>query len=223
MFCERIMLAQETIKINCPKCNGDVIRYGKNSDKQVYFCKNCNVKFSDNGLKNKTYAPLIITNAITYYNLGNTLDETVKLVNKRFNIKVSKSTVHFWINDFSKICSYKKLRRDILKNYKNDKEKIIESCSFKHSGLTYNFMYHKPKLGMLCKKFPTLSNFILNMRKDCPSTYFENGERCSSFKLDVDVRKEGRYNQACKLAGFSLKGCNKNTERHNLVEFHAGK
>jgi len=37
-------------------------------------------------------------------------------------------------------------------------------------------------------------------------------------KLDVNIKKQGWSNQACKLAAFALKACNKNKERHNKVE-----
>jgi len=210
------MAAIDSKKIICPKCKKkEVIRYGWQSDKQFYYCNDCKKKFTIYRLKNKTYGPKIITNAISYYNLGHTLNETVKLINKRFKVKVSKSSVHSWIKEFSSVCSYKKQRSRVVKKYSGN---IIDSFSFQHSGLTYNFTYHRPKLEFLAAMFPTLICFILDKEKKCPSDFFNENERCSKIQLEVKFKKEGRYNQACKLADIALRACYKNCERHNIVE-----
>jgi transposase-like protein len=210
------MAAIDSKKIICPKCNKkEIIRYGWQEGKQIYFCKDCKKKFRTNRLKNKTYSSKIITNAITYYNLGNTLNETVKLINMRFKVKISKSCIHKWIKEFSSICSYKKLRSRVVKKYSGN---IIDSFSFQHSGLTYNFTYHIPKLEFLAARFPSLIRFILDMEKECPSDFFKEDERCSQLKIDAKIKKEGKYNQACRLADLALRACYKNCERHNFVE-----
>jgi len=167
------------------------------------------------GLKNKAYNSRVITNAISYYNLGNTLEESARLINRRFKVKVSKSSVHSWIKEFSDICTYRKLRPQVVKKYKGN---IVFSFSFKHSGLTYNFMYHLPKMEMLCSSYPSLIQYLRNMENRCPSDIFKEDERCSQLLIDVEIKKEGRYNKACKLAGFALKACIRNSERHNVVE-----
>lgn len=215
------MVVIDSKNLICPKCkNKEIIRYGWQEGKQLFFCKDCKKKFRTNRLKNKTYSPKIITNAITYYNLGNTLNETVKLINRRFKVKISAVSVHYWIKEFKHICSYWKLRPDILKKYdisKNNMD-IIEAFSFKHSGLTYNFMYHKPKLEMLFHRFMSIRKYLTTMKDVCPSDFFKEDERCSQLQFDVIIKKEGKYNQACRLADLALSACYKNCERHNFVE-----
>jgi len=202
--------------IKCPNCNGkNIIKYGRYGDKQLYYCKDCQKKFMSPGLKNKTYNPVVVTNAITYYNLGNTLEETAKLVNRKYKVKVSKSSVHSWIKEFSDICTYEKLRSKVMKKYKDD---IIFESSFQHSGLTYNFRYHLPKLEMLCTRFPSPTRYLKGMKNRCPSDIFKENERCSQLQFDVAIKREGRYNHACKLAGLALEACSRNKERHNVVE-----
>ena len=67
------MAAIDNKKIVCPKCKKEeIIRYGRKRGKQLYFCRDCKKKFVINRLKNKTYSPKIIINAITYDNLGHT-------------------------------------------------------------------------------------------------------------------------------------------------------
>ena len=202
--------------VRCPGCNGiSIIKYGRYGDDQIFYCNDCGKKFMKTGLKNKTYNPVIITNAITYYNLGNTLEESARLINRRFKVKVSKSTIHSWVKEFSNICTYRKLRPQVVKKY-NDK--LIFAFSFQHSGLTYDFKYHLPKLEMLCSSFPSLIKYLKDMKNRCPSDIFKENERCSQVLIGVKIKREERYNHACKLAGFALKACSRNRERHNTVE-----
>lgn len=204
--------------VKCPHCSdGNIVKYGHSNSKQIFYCKNCRKRFTNKALKNKTYNSKVITCSITWYNLGNTLEQSAKYVNRRFKVKVSKSSVHNWIKEFSDICSYDKLRSQVIKKYTN--KNIIFSFSFKHSGLTYDFQYHIPKLEILSSKHPMLMQYLRNMENRCPSDIFKENERCSQIKLkDVKIKKQKRYNQACKLAGLALKACDKNIERHNRVE-----
>jgi len=202
--------------VRCPDCNGkNIVRYGWYGSEQIFYCNNCRRKFKNRGLKNKTYSPMVITSNITCYNLGNTLEESAKSVNKRFKIKVSKSSVHSWVKEFSDICTYWKLRPEVVKKYK---DKIVHAFSFQHSGLTYNFRYHLPKVELLCNKYPSLIQYLRDMEKRCPSDLFKEDERCSQLLVDVKIKKEGVHNQACKLAGFVLTACTRNIERHEMVE-----
>jgi len=215
------MAINDNKKLICPRCkNKEIIRYGWQQENQIYFCKVCKKKFRTNKLKNKTYSPKIITNAITYYNSGYSLNETVKLINRRFKVKISAVSVHYWIKEFKNICSYWKLRPAVMKKYNKAKNKVevIESFSFKHSGLTYDFMYHIPKLEMLSQRFISLSKYLKSMKELCPSDLFNENQRCSQLKIDISFKKMGKYNQACQLADLALKACFKNRQRHNFVE-----
>ena len=200
----------------CPICNKkDIVYNGWNQNKQIYYCKNCKKKFIRTELKNNNYNSTIIISAISYYNLGNTLDEVVQLINKKYKINVADNIIYSWIKDYYKICNYQKIRSYILKNHNGG---IIDAFSFNHHNLTYNFMFHKPKLKFLCDKYPNLLNYILKMKELYPRNFFNKDKKHSNLKLDIDFRREGRYNQACKLADFSLRACNKNFERHKVIE-----
>lgn len=202
--------------VKCPYCDGkNIIKYGRYNGEQVYFCNDCRRKIVNRGLKNKTYNPAVVTSAITYYNLGNTLENSAKLINRRFKVKASKSSVHSWVQEFSDICTYGKLRPRVVKKYK---DKIVFAFSFQHSGLTYDFRYHLPKVEMLCARYPSLIQYLTDMEKQCPSDIFKEDERCSQLRVDVDIKREGWYNLACKLAGFALTACDNTRERHNAVE-----
>ncbi len=191
------------------------IKYPNRTGKTKNFYKDNKRETSIKKLLNKVNSSKVIASSISYYNLGNSLNETVNHINEKHKIKVQNSTVQKWIEDFNKICNNKKIRSNIVKNYKSN---IISSFSFQHAGLIYNFKYHKPKLEILCDDFPTLVSYIKNLKNECPQNFFDTDERCSQLKLDVKILKEGKYNLACRLADFSLKYCNSKNERHGIVE-----
>jgi len=160
----------------------------------------------------------VIISALNYYNLGSTLEESAKLTNKRFKVKISKSSVSQWLKEFSSICTYCKLREKVSKNYGKE---ILVSKTFTHSGLAYNFKYHRPKLEMLCSscRFQPLQKYIENFsKKGCPDFFNGIENRCSQTKVKVKIKTECRYNNACKLADLALKSCSSNSQRHLTVE-----
>lgn len=208
--------------MKCPYCrSSNIIKKGQRKSKfglkQFYLCKNCRKGFIDSNFLYKTYSSKVITTALSYYNLGNTLERAAKLTNKRFKVKVSKSSVSQWLKEFSKICTYHKIRQKVMKNYGKE---ILISKTFEHNGLAYNFKYHKPKLEMFCEDscFVSLIKYIKNFEKGCPK-FFDNIEnRCSKTKIEVQIKKESKYNNACRLADFALKSCQNNSERHTTIE-----
>jgi len=204
--------------LNC--CGTNVIKKGKRKTKfgsrQFYYCQDCEKGFIDSKLPHKTYGPKVITSAISCYNLGDTLEASAKLTNSRFKVKVSKSSVSQWLKDQKDICTYHKIRPAILKKYGKN---ILVSKTFKHNDLAYNFKYHKPKLEMLCKNnFPSLITYIKKFEKGCPAFFDDIKNRCSQIKIEVDIKKKSKYNNACRLASLALKSCNLNSQRHSAVE-----
>ncbi|MBU4346416.1 MAG: hypothetical protein KKH29_03700 [Candidatus Omnitrophica bacterium] len=225
-------------EIECPNCNSkNVIRKGraatKFGSKQIYLCRDCGRRFGDRKLVYKTYGPRVITSAISYYNLGNTLEEAAKLVNGKYKVKVSKSSVHEWVKEFKDICSYHEIREKIssIKNGSMNKERggsiskerggksILVSKTFEHNDLNYNFKFHKPKLEILCKDngFLGLTEYIKGFERGCPD-FFKEDERCSQLRVDIRIEKIDRESPISKLAGLALKAAKTNYERHGLVE-----
>ncbi len=208
----------KTENVLCPKCGkGNVIKKGRRKTKfgfrQFYYCKDCESGFTDSKLPNKTYGPGVIVNAINFYNLGNTLEESAKHINRRFKVKVSKSSVHSWLNEFMDICTYHIIRDEVLTTYSKD---VLVSKTYEHNGLNYNFKYHRGKTDILCK-YPSLAEYVKGLERGCPE-FFENDNRCSQRKITISFKKSDRYNLACMLAGFALKSARSNKERHSVVE-----
>jgi len=81
--------------INCLSCDGNnIIKKRKRTTKlgveQIYYCKDCNKTFVQKRFKNKTYDARVIVEAINLYNLGNTLEGSARLINRRYKIHVTK-------------------------------------------------------------------------------------------------------------------------------------
>jgi transposase-like protein len=207
------------IPATCPSCGSKkIIKKGtarlKYGTSQVYLCKDCGKKFREERLSNKSYQPKVITAALSYYNLGYTIEETVKHINRRFKVKVSKSSVHGWIKEFSDICAYHRIRDKVIKKFGKD---IIVSKDFEHHGLNYNFKYHRGKLDLLPAEFKPLKDYVRSFEKGCPD-YYKDDERPSQLKIDLKVERGTKFNQACRLAALALTAKRTNYERHSLVE-----
>jgi transposase-like protein len=203
----------------CPYCGKKYVvkrglrksRFGK---KQLYFCKLCRRKFVDRSFRHRTYSPRVIYHSLISYNLGNTLEQTSKLVNRRFKVRTSPSTIHTWIKEFRQLCPISAARKQFL----NGIEEPLVSSTFIHQELEYRFLCHLGKLRAAETSFPSLAGYVRQFEKGCPDAFFKAGSRCSQpiFTVRAPVRKE--RNLACEMAGFAVKAARTNYERHGLVE-----
>jgi transposase-like protein len=217
-----IRMHEEKKAVKCPSCGGrNIVKRGKQTSKrgkkQTYYCKDCEKRFVETGIgfKGRRYDAGVILDAISYYNLGNTLIESSRLLKKKHKIDVRRTVIHDWVNEFKDLCSYNRVRDKINKKYGKD---LIVSKVYRHKGLTYNFKYHRGKLEEFGKRWGGLIDYLMEIERGCPTKYFEEDDRCSQLKLRVNVRQRGTENYACKLAKFALAGVRDNRERHDAVE-----
>lgn len=127
--------------MRCPECESThVVKCGKRETKrgsrQQYHCNNCGKRFVDNPFPGKTYSPEVIIESLKLYHSGNTLSDTSKLVNRRYKVNTSKSTVYNWIREYEIICSYSRRRKEHRKKYDPP---FIKKTSFNHAGLRVDF------------------------------------------------------------------------------------
>ena len=210
------------MKTTCTYCHSsNVIRYGisrtKSGTKQILYCKSCNRKFTVAAIRNKSYPAGTIIFALSQYNLGKTLKQTVKETNKRFKTKLPESTLHHWLKEYAPLISYKSMRDKLRRTF--PPERMIVSKDFEHNGLSYNFKYHSAKTAYLCGlfHFDTLKTFLESLLKGTPD-FFGNDQRMSTPKHLRQPEKEVKTNLACRMAAFALTAKKKNSERHALVE-----
>ncbi|MFQ5815963.1 MAG: hypothetical protein ACE5G7_05650 [Candidatus Hydrothermarchaeaceae archaeon] len=209
--------------MKCKGCGGPLILAGTRKTKlgarQRYFCKSCNKYSMDIGehFAHKTYPAKAVVFAISYYNLGHTLAETSKEINRRYKLKSSPSTVHSWIKEFRDKCSFSKVRSEVVKNH-GRLAGHIKTKDFLHSGLTYTMKLHRPKLLMNTTGFPGLRKYLFWLMDNSPDKYFEDGLRSSKLKATVTVEVNKKFNAACQMTSLALKLAKNNHERHTRVE-----
>lgn len=206
----------------CKNCGSkNIIKQGwsetKNRRKQIYKCRSCNKKFVESAISFKTYTPQIIYSALITYNLGFTLQESVKIVNKKHKIKLPVSTLHGWLKEFSPLMPNLKFLPEMKKQYQP--HNILKHKIFLHNGLQYNFKYHIPKINMRCTGaiLYKLKTYLHSITKGTPD-YFGNDKRCSQPEAKIQPQLKRQYNLACKMSNFSLKAVRNNRERHTYVE-----
>lgn len=218
--------------LSCRYCGSkDIKRFGtivlKYETIQRFRCKSCGKTFSDRQTKCKSYPHKIILNAISTYNLGYTLEKTKKEMAKRFHIKIPASTIHSWVKEYSKVCTFSRIRQEAKKLF--EPEEMILSQKLEHKQV-YNFQLHRAKMELTKKELPEQKFSLLKAYLEkIPTNSFphhiftipdENLEkRASQLKGELlKIAKVGKQNLANRLAELGLVLAKTNKERHQAVQ-----
>ena len=101
----------------CPHCGSrDLSRKGTRSKKfetvQLWRCRGCRRVFTPApaALRNKTYPLRVILDALTWYDLGYTLDDTRAKLKARYGLSVAASSITGWFAEHKELTSYRRLR-----------------------------------------------------------------------------------------------------------------
>jgi len=238
--CKRQNAKDKMQKTICPNCNSSKItKFGKRKNKnqtiQLYYCKNCDKKFSLQKIKHKTYTINMVLNTISTYNLGYSLEKTSKIIAQNYKRKIPITTLHSWIKSYKNICTYHRLREKARQLYYP--EFLIFSKKFYHEQV-YKFQTHKAKLDILFqdakftkhKKFLPVKQYLEKVpTKDFPHHIFgpkkeqteaeKTERRASQLKLNpLQIIKLSKNNLANKLTELSLQLAKNNRERHERVQ-----
>ncbi len=215
------LLAPAEIQERCKKCNGKTVKVGRrktsNGLVQKYQCLVCKVFSSSAPLPRRHYTPTVILNAITCYNMGNTLAETKTYLVRRFKKNVPHSTLHAWLTQFKDVCTFVGYRKKYALS-----EDVIVSKTFSHRQ-EYKFAFHRLKTNLFCKtRFPELRKYVWDVYHRCPHGLFTDGEngRCSDTSLrnvNLAVIRQPD-NNAVSLARLGLLLAQRATERHQAVQ-----
>ncbi|MCX6748862.1 MAG: hypothetical protein NT076_04625 [Candidatus Pacearchaeota archaeon] len=205
-------------KITCRHCGSlDVIKKGERKlsfgKRRIYFCKDCSKRFSI-GLNKKQFDAWLIVDAVCLYNKGYSYEEVSELIARKHKIRVGKSSVERWAKEYG--LGFLDIRDRIISKY--GKEIIIERM-FNHSGLVYNFKFHKGKLNEFGKFFG-LKDFIYQLSRGIDDSLFNDNEnRCSQSRENITVNVSCSENlRLNKIIGEMLKIVRSNYQRHSLVE-----
>lgn len=96
-------LEAEAIEVaECKWCSSkNVIRYGKEAEKQVFKCNDCNRKFVLNeGFKKLRYEPKIVTITLDLYFKGTSLRKISDHLKQFYGLEVHFSTLYRWIGKY---------------------------------------------------------------------------------------------------------------------------
>lgn len=214
-----------TLGVRCPDCKSiHIVKCGKRKTKrgsrQQYHCNECGKRFVYNPFPGKMYRPGVIVDSIKLYYSGHPLSRTSKMINSRYKVNTSESTIYNWITEFDSICSYSS-RREHRGKYGSP---LIKRNPFYHDGLRYEFRYHVGKLGDERRYHEKVVEFTRSVSERCPNELFNddssNTKRASELDLDIsgDLDLYRTRNNACQLAGLALRANRNRKKRHTEVE-----
>ena len=117
-----------------------------------YLCRNeeCARTFTAQDVKGKHFPLNVVIEAMSYYNLGFSLEETCRIINKKFSIDPLPETLSAWLNEYKELCRYERLRPYAVKMC--SPKDTIEVVSMAHRQL-YRFRYHRPKTALMLTEF----------------------------------------------------------------------
>lgn len=95
--------------IQCPKCASiRVVKFGHDSGKQVFKCRDCSHKFRELSLLKKAqYSPELISLTLDLYFSGMSLRKIARAISDHYNQDLSYGTIYSWIQKYiPKISEY---------------------------------------------------------------------------------------------------------------------
>jgi len=206
---------------DCPSCKSrSTIRFGKRVTRkqphQVYRCKDCGHKFTLERLKNTTYPSTTIIRAMTIYNQGHSQARTVAMMRKRYKTDIPQSTISHWSRRYSSTFTFLPLR----KKYKVDPDDTFFTRTLHHQQV-FDMKYHRLKLNIGAKRFPSIAKYIIFITKNPLDEIFSASKtRCSTFKYDTKKIKTRfvKRNNATELTALAETLAKTNKERHEVIE-----
>ncbi|MDP2708483.1 MAG: hypothetical protein Q8O93_00300 [bacterium] len=222
-------LGRSVLGLSCPYCQSeDFVKRGtrmkKGGKTQLYLCRACKRTFTPVWFKGRQHSWQIILDAMSYYNLGFSLEQTGKVMKEKFGVEIMASTLSAWLIKYGQLCAYKRMRSFGMKMY--SPYEIIETCTLAHRQL-YRFRYHKAKTKLIMAddfkhfKFKPMKEFLDNVTAETPHQYFQEGERMSESKIkfsktEMIIRTKKNY--ATALTGLVFQGVSDNKQRHEALQ-----
>ena len=221
-------------KIECVYCASAVVvkrgfRKKKHGRVQLYLCRSCMRAFTPQSVKGKHHAAGVIINAMSYYNLGFSLEQSCKIIKQKMDVDVSPPTLANWVEEYKDLCRYHRYRPFAVKMY--SPYQVVETATLAHRQL-YRFMFHRAKIDLIIRedikhsRFGPLADFLALVPSETPHQYFSaegayEGLRASEapirFSKELMIVRS-KHNYANRLAAFVLPSVKKNKDRHEAVQ-----
>ena len=211
---------------SCPHCHSKfTIKKGRRLNRfrvlQVFQCRECLRKFTTDAGKNKTYPPHIILEAVSTYNLGNSVTETQHVVRKRFHVDIPEGTIRSWVRAHKPFTAYRRMRALGSKLFKPDA--VIRSFLLRHKQV-YRFQLHKAKLELLLQSerhrhLSSARAYLEGIGESFPHSMFQTTEhRSSKFPTTLALPITRKENYATRLAALVLPSATANKKRHETLQ-----
>jgi hypothetical protein len=187
----------------------------------VFKCPECLHRFTGEAGKNRTYPLKVILDAISTFNLGNSLTDTQRILRQRSHVEIPARTIQSWLKTYRTLGTYFRLRAAGKKLF--DPQTIVSSRIFQHKQV-YRFQVHNAKLELSLtspahRHLSPLKEYLDGVQHDFPHDLFQNtAERSSTFPAKLTsaiVRKE---NSATRLAALVLPTSPNNKKRHETLQ-----
>jgi transposase-like protein len=167
----------------CPKCQcKNTRKRGKRRNRlrtfQLYECSECLHRFTDRPDKHLTYPLRTILDAVSTFNVGNSLTDTQRMMRRKAHIEIPTRTLQDWLRTYRPLCTYHRLRSAGSRLF--TPETIIRVLELEHRQV-YRFQLHRAKLDILLHN-PDHSAFAPLLGRN--SQEGKQNERASAESLD---------------------------------------
>ena len=219
----------------CPYCSGyNFVRAGFRTKKhekiQLYFCKNCQKKFTTLINRGKTYPLAIILNSLVLANRFYSPQMIAERFCRDYGFKISPETIAHWLKEYQDYTPFKRmwsyLKAKVERGQIKSKEIVFEQ-KLLHRQI-YDFKFHRGKNKLVLEedfknyKLGKIGDFLELTIAECPHQVFRESEtRASEYKniFNLDgVRITRKENRASQMAKFVMQAVSNNKERHRRLQ-----
>lgn len=210
----------------CPKCQcKNTRKRGKRKNRlrtfQLFECPECLHRFTNRPDKHLTYPLRTVLNAISTFNLGNSLTDTQRIMRRNTHVEIPARTLQDWLQTYRPLCTYHRLRIAASRLY--TPEGIVRTLELEHRQV-YRFQLHRAKLDLLLNNphhsvFAPLRDYFHQIETSFPHNLFTEAEhRSSKFPAEVAPRFERKENHATRMAALVLPTSFNNRQRHETLQ-----
>jgi hypothetical protein len=202
-----------------------VIKKGKRRNRlrilQLFYCRECEHKFTGDPGRNRTYPLKLILEAISTYNLGYSITEVQRILRQRTRLDISEGTLRSWLNAYKTFTTYARLRAVGQKLF--TPQALILSRTLHHKQV-YRFQVHQAKLKLLFeapqhRHLATVATYLESVGPRFPHDLFaESNHRSSSFAAELAPPISRKENYATRLAALVLPTSSSNKKRHETLQ-----
>jgi ATP-dependent exoDNAse (exonuclease V) beta subunit len=187
----------------------------------LYFCNECEHRFSGNPGKHKTYPLRYVLEAVSTYNLGHSLTDTQSILRQRFHVEIPERTIRAWLTAHRPIATYHRLRSAARSRFRPSQ--TVRVLELEHRQV-YRFQLHQAKLELLLElganpRFRPLLDYLDTVGEAFPHELFRAADhRSSKYPATFHPPITRKTNHATEMAERVLPSSPNNRRRHETLQ-----